>query len=64
MKDEQSQLTSWKDDGNCFGHILRLSSETLAVKAIKPYFERLEKGLSRPRETIVTILNKGITRAR
>lgn len=48
-----------------FGHILRLSEETPAVKAMKFYFERSEKGFrGRPRESIVTTLNKDITRAR
>ena len=48
-----------------FGHILRLSDETPAVKAMKFYFERSEKGFrGRPRESIVTTLNKDITRAR
>ncbi len=48
-----------------FGHALRLSDETPAARAMKFYFERSEKGFrGRPQETIVTTLNKGITRAR
>ena len=48
-----------------FGHILCLSDDTLAVKAMKLYFERSDKGSrGRPRETIVTTLNKDITRVR
>ena len=48
-----------------FGHILRLSDETPAVKAMKFYFEGSEKRFrGRPRETLVTTLNKDITRAR
>ena len=45
------------------GHVLRHSDKTPAVKAMKFYLERSEKGLrGRPRETIVTTLNKDITR--
>ena len=48
-----------------FGHILRLSDETPAVKAMKFYFEGSGKRFrGRPRETLVTTLNKDITRAR
>ncbi|XP_065062423.1 uncharacterized protein LOC135689200 [Rhopilema esculentum] len=48
-----------------FGHILRLSDDTPAVKAMRFYFEGSERGFrGRPRETLVTTLNKDITRAR
>ena len=50
-----------------FGHTLRLSDNTSAVKAMKLYFikKRSEKAFrGRPRETIVTTINKDITRAR
>ena len=48
-----------------FGHILRLIVATPAVNAMKFYFERSEKGFrGRPRESIVTTLNKDIARAR
>ncbi|XP_065071848.1 uncharacterized protein LOC135696396 [Rhopilema esculentum] len=48
-----------------FGHILRLSDDTPAVKAMRFYFEGSERGFrGRPRETLVTTFNKAITRAR
>ena len=48
-----------------FGHILRLSDDTPAVKAMRFYFEGSERGFrGRPRETLVTTLNKDINRAR
>ena len=48
-----------------FGHILRFSDDTPAAKAMELYFERSDKGFrGRPRETIVTTLNKDITRGR
>eukprot|EP00794_Sanderia_malayensis_P018489 gene18489-20338_t len=47
------------------GHILRLPDETPAIQAMKFYFERSEKGFrGRPHESIVTTLNKDITRSR
>ena len=46
------------------GHILRLSDETSAIKTVRFYFERSEKGYrGRLRESIVTTLNKDIKRA-
>ncbi|XP_065058555.1 uncharacterized protein LOC135686281 [Rhopilema esculentum] len=54
-----------KDRWRLFGHILRLSDDTPAVKAMRFYFEGSERGFrGRPRETLVTTLNKDITRAR
>ena len=54
------------DDGwRLLGHILRRSDETPAVKAMKFHFEESEKRFrGRPRESIVTTLNKDINRAK
>jgi len=48
-----------------FGHVLRRSDEKPAVQAMKFYFEESEKKFrGRPRESIVTTLNKDINRAK
>ena len=48
-----------------FGHVLRCSDETPAVQAMKFYFEESEKKFrGKPRESIVTTLNKDINRAK
>ena len=46
-------------------HVLCLPDETPAVKAIRFYFERLEKAFrGRPRETILTTIYKDISRTK
>ena len=48
-----------------FGHVLRRFDETPAVQTMKFYFEESEKKFrGRPRESIVTTLNKDINRAK
>ena len=47
------------------GHILCLPCETLAIKSMRFYLQRSEKGFRvRPEATIVTAMNKDINRAK